>query len=97
MNELTFDSMKALFDYIHSRGGADSTTHGQLGDFYRMMKAYMDPNTCSCKKGRNAYNNIYSKCKSLTGLKGTALVESRALFDNRIVVVMEKGHEVARF
>jgi hypothetical protein len=97
MSEMTFDSMQALFSHIHSRGGANPVSHGMLGNFYALMAVYTNPNTCSCKKGRAALNNIMSTCKSLSGMTGEALSNSKAIFDNKTVIVKENGTEFARF
>jgi hypothetical protein len=98
MNEMTFNSMVEFFNHIHSRGGANIPTHGVLGSFYIMMSVYTNPNTCSCKKGKAAYNNIFNTCKSLsTSLSGEQLMNSRGMFDDKIVVVKEGGNEIVRF
>ena len=98
MNEMIFNSMVDFFNHIHSRGGATVQTHGSLGQFYIMMGVYTNPNTCSCKKGKGAYNNIFNICKSLsTTLQGEQMMNSRGLFDNQVVVVKENGNEIVRF
>ena len=98
MGEMTFDNMQTFFNHIHSRGGANPANHGALGNFYAHMAVYSNPNTCSCKKGKNAYNNIFNICRSLTtSLTGQELANARSLFDNRGVVVNENGREVTRF
>ena len=97
MNEMTFDSMQALFSHIHSRGGANAGQHGVLGVFYALMANYTNPNTCSCKKGRAALANIMNTCKSLSSMSGDILTNSKTLFDNNTVIVRENGTEVVRF
>lgn len=98
MNEMVFNSMMEFFNHIHSRGGATPQNHGPLGQFYAAMSMYTNPNTCSCKKGKAAYNSIFNSCKSLsTTLQGDQLMNSRGLFDNQIVVVRENGNEIVRF
>ena len=98
MNEMVFNSMVDFFNHIRSRGGATIPAHGPLGNFYMMMSVYTDPNACSCKKGKAAFNNIFNICKSLsTALQGDQLINSRGFFDNQIVVVNEGGKEVVRF
>ena len=92
MNEITFESMEALFRHIQSRGGANPSAHGTLGVFYSLMAMYTNPNTCSCKKGKAALNNIVSTCRSLSGMSN-----SKSLFDNNTVIVKENGTEVVRF
>ena len=97
MNEITFESMEALFRHIQSRGGANPSAHGTLGVFYSLMAMYTNPNTCSCKKGKAALNNIVSTCRSLSGMSGDVLSNSKSLFDNNTVIVKENGTEVVRF
>jgi hypothetical protein len=98
MNEMIFNSMVDFFNHIHSRGGATVQNNGSLGQFYIMMAVYTNPNTCSCKKGKGAYNNILNICKSLsTTLQGEQMMNSRGLFDNQVVVVKENGNEIVRF
>lgn len=94
---MTFDSMQALFDHIHSRGGANPATHGALGNFYALMAVYTNPNTCSCKKGRAALNNIMATCRAFSGMTGDVLANAKALFDNKTVIVRENGTEIVRF
>jgi len=97
MNEMVFNTMTDFFNHIHSRGGATNDRHGILGTFYSLMGAYTNPNTCSCKKGKGAYNNIFNVCRSLTTMSGDTLANSRVLFDNRGVILNENGREIARF
>ena len=98
MNEMAFNSIHEFFNHIHSRGGADANSHVSLGRFYGMMKVYTDPNACSCKKGKNAWNNITNTVKGLsTSLVGDHLINSRPIFDNLIVIVKESGTELVRF
>ena len=61
------------------------------------MKVYTNPNTCSCKKTRAARNNIISLVRQLNTLSGEALVNTRSLFDNRVVILHEANQEIARF
>jgi hypothetical protein len=97
MSEIIFDSMQAMFNHIHSRGGANPATHGALGIFYAHMSMYVNPNTCSCKKGKAALNNIMSACRSLSGMTGEVLSNSKVMFDNKTVIVKENGTEIVRF
>jgi hypothetical protein len=98
MNEMVFNSIHDFFNHIHSRGGANPNTHGTLGRFYGFMQVYTNPNTCSCKKGKNAWNNITNTVKGLSStLTEVHLMNSRPLFDNMIVVVKESGTELVRF
>jgi hypothetical protein len=97
MNEITFESMEALFRHIQSRGGANPATHGALGTFFALMSAYTNPNTCSCKKGKGALNNIMTACRALSSMTGDVLSNSKSIFDNSKVIVKENGTEVVRF
>lgn len=97
MGEITFNSMKEFFSYIHSRGGATAANHGAMGTFYALMAVYSNPNTCQCKKGKAALANIINACKSIASLTGDVLSNCKALFDNKTVIVKENGTEVVRF
>lgn len=98
MNEMVFNSMTDFFNHIHSRGGANVATHGALGNFYANMSVYTNPNTCKCKKGKNAYNNLVTMVRNLsTSLSGDQLMNVRPIFDNQLVVVNENGAEIVRF
>lgn len=97
MEQMTFIDLHTLYNHIHSRGGANPATHGVLGTFYALMGVYLNPQTCSCKKGPSAYNNILNMCKTLSTMSGDALSNSRALFDNKTVIVNEGGREIVRF
>jgi hypothetical protein len=97
MSEITFDSMQSLFNHIHSRGGANSAAHGVMGNFYALMAVYTNPNACQCKKGKAALNNIMSACRSLSGMTGEVLSNSKVMFDNKTVIVKENGTEIVRF
>lgn len=95
---MVFNSIHEFFNHIHFRGGATVATHGTLGKFYSFMQVYTNPNACSCKKGKNAYNNIVSTVRNLsTTLTEEHLMNSRPMFDNLIVVVRESGTELTRF
>jgi hypothetical protein len=96
-DEIVFNSIEELFNHIVSRGGAESPTYGQTSNFYRTMQVYTNPNTCSCKKTRAARNNIISLARHLNALSGEALVNTRALFDNRVVILREANQEILRF
>lgn len=96
-NEIVFNSMEEMFNHIVSRGGAESPNYGQMSNFYRMMQVYTNPNTCSCKKTRAARNNILSLARHLNTLSGEALVSTRSLFDNRVVILREANQEILRF
>ena len=61
------------------------------------MQKYMDPNVCSCKKGKNAYNGMIAVIRTMNATNGDALVKAKSLFDNRLVIVREGSSEVARF
>ena len=97
MSEMSFNSMQELFNHLHSRGGANATVHGALGTFYNLMLMYTNPHTCSCKKGKNALNNIFNTCKACSELTGEVLTNCKAKFDNNTVIVHENGTEVVRF
>lgn len=97
MEQITFNSMQELFNHIHSRGGANPSTHGMLGTFYALMGVYSNPNTCNCKKGPGAFNNIMNTCKTLSTMHGDVLDNSRAMFDGKQVIVNEGGREIVRF
>lgn len=97
MNEITFESMEAAFRHIQSRGGANPATHGALGRFFASMSMYTNPNVCSCKKGKNALNNIMSACREFSGMTGDVLANCKSLFDNKTVIIRENGTEVVRF
>jgi len=59
MHEISFNGPEPFYDRIDSSGiQIDPEVHSSINTFYRMMKSYRDPNTCSCKKGRAAYQNI---------------------------------------
>jgi hypothetical protein len=97
MSEIAFESMESFFSYIHSKGGANPPQHGTVGNFYAMMAVYTNPNTCSCKKGKNAFANIFNTCRSALNMSGEHLTNCRAMFDNQNVTVNESGREVTRF
>ncbi len=98
MSEIAFESMESFFSYIHSKGGANPPQHGTVGNFYAMMKQYTDPNTCSCKKGKNAYNTIFNMCRAISiTLAGEQLANVRTLFDNQTVVVNEGGKQITKY
>jgi len=59
MHEISFNGPEPFYDRIDSSGiTIDSKVHSSIYTFYSMMKFYRDPNTCSCKKGRAAYQSI---------------------------------------
>jgi hypothetical protein len=98
MNEIiTFESMEALYRHIQSRGGATTASHGALGTFFILMGAYTNPNTCSCKKGKNALNNIMAACRAFSGTTGDVRNNCKSLFDNKMIIVKENGTEIVRF
>ena len=97
MNEMVFNSMTDFFNHIHSRGGATVASHGSLGNFYASMSVYTNPNTCSCKKGKNAYNSLVTMVKNLPTSLGNNTSNAKSLFDNQTVVVNENGAEIVRF
>jgi hypothetical protein len=97
MNEITFESMEALYRHIQSRGGATPASHGAMGTFFALMGVYTNPNTCQCKKGKNALNNIMVACRAFSGMTGDVLANCKSLFDNKIVIVKENGIEIVRF
>ena len=94
---MVFNNITDFFNHIHSRGGATITSHGSLGKFYATMSVYTNPNTCSCKKGRNAYNSIVTTVRNLPTSLGEYMSNAKSLFDNQTVVVNENGAEIVRF
>jgi hypothetical protein len=97
MSEITFNSMQEFYMAIHAKGGATLEAHGPIGNFYAMMAVYTNPNTCSCKKGKNAFANIFNTCRSALNMSGEHLTNCRAMFDNQNVTVNESGREVTKF
>lgn len=96
-NEIIFNSIEEMFNHIVSRGGAEQTTHGTTGVFIAMMRNYTNPNTCSCKKTRAARMNIVGVARNMNTLSGQQLVNTRALFDGKVVILREANQEIARF
>jgi hypothetical protein len=97
MSEITFNSMQEFYMAIHAKGGATIEAHGPIGNFYILMAVYTNPNTCSCKKGKNAFANIFNTCRSALNMSGEHLTNCRAMFDNQNVTVNESGREVTKF
>jgi hypothetical protein len=96
-NEIIFNSIEELFNHIMSRGGATPVDHGAVGTFVSMMKNYTNPNGCSCKKTKAVRANILSAARSFNSLLGQHLVNVRALFDGKAVILREENQEIARF
>lgn len=96
MNEITFSSLNEFYIHLQTRGGANAS-HGPLGTFYSLMGKYLDPNTCSCKKGKGMLDTIINSVRAMNALSGDKLVNAKSLFDNTLVIVKDNGSEVARF
>jgi hypothetical protein len=96
-NEIIFNSIEELFNHIMSRGGANQTDHGTVGTFVSMMQNYTNPNACSCKKTKAVRMNILSAARTFNTLSGQHLVNVRALFDGKVVILREANQEIARF
>jgi|688.fasta_scaffold00791_43 hypothetical protein len=62
MHEITFQGPEDFYERIDSCGiEINNEIHNSIYSFYRMMKSYKDPNTCSCKKGIRVYQNLVNQ------------------------------------
>ena len=57
MSDIIFEGVQDLYIKIEGKE-VDPTKHGALAIFHIRMKAFNDPKTCSCKKGKGASDNI---------------------------------------
>jgi hypothetical protein len=98
MNEMVFEGIQPLFDYLKSCENVNPQTHGMIGNFYQGMTVYTNPNTCGCKKGKKALdslNAMYARIPTSLSAQNAAAV--RSLFNNLPVVLKLDGAEVGRF
>ena len=97
MSDIIFADMNDMYKKMAGKE-PDKNKHGVLASFYFRMKAFEDPNTCACKKGKGAKDTLMKMYMTMPTMVRTEPLRSasKEIFGTGTLIFKINGIEFAK-